>query len=278
MSTCLLALLILVNHVADEPKGKLDALRKYYAKTASRCDFYSDPEKNWPIEFVDNAVMRWFNDDGWSGDVFVWTRAARPEVIGCILSGPAGNGSRQVYQEFHLLAEQPVAPALLPNGRRWAPSDGLRPRLIDGAPKPAKSAALRLSQMRELVRNFTADMEADGKWELRLLPQPLIRYQPDEGPVVDGALFTFVWSKGTDPEMIVLVELRKTADGMAWHYAPVRFSSRELWLKYHDTEVWRAAVHREPQGETRMIYTTWHIETIVDPESGDGTNRSTTLK
>jgi hypothetical protein len=147
----------------------------------------------------------------------------------------------------------------------WAPQEGLKRSALEGAPPAAETPAARLTQMRQLLRDFSAHMEANGQWELRQLPHPLIRYQPKDGPVLDGALFTFVWTKGTDPELILLLECRKTKEGPAWFYAPVRFSNREVWLKLHETEVWRGPVHREPAADSQLIYTTRYLTTVSDP-------------
>jgi len=200
------------------------------------------------------------------GDVFVWNRGDRPQVIGCILTGPGDAKKRLAFQEFHLLSEDPIAPTDMQGQFRWAPKDGLKLRPLEGAPEPAEAPALRLAQMRELMADFSADMQAESTWELRLLRQPLLRYQPKEGPVVDGALFTYVWTKGTDPELVLLLECRKTKDGRKWFYAPVRFTNREVWLKHREKEVWRGAFHREEGGpESTWIYTTRYLATIPDP-------------
>ena len=208
--------------------------------------------------------MTWANDDDWVGDVFVWTADGRPQVVGCIITGPANNRNRLVFNEFHLLAEEPIAPVEMLGKFQWAPREGLKLRPFAAAGTPAETPALWLTQMRRLVAEFSAFMQADGVWELRLLPQPLMRYQPKSGPVVDGALFTYVWSKGTDPELVLLVECRKTKEGLEWFYAPVRFSNRELWLKLGDQEVWRGPSHQEPAGRTDLLYTTRYVETIPD--------------
>jgi len=49
--------------------------------------------------------------------------------------------------------------------------------------------------MKALVRDFSAKMvdEAGQQSDLRLIPQPLIRYQPKDQPTIDGALFRFRW-------------------------------------------------------------------------------------
>lgn len=253
------------NDPPDEARQKVDALRSYYGKTAGGYLFYNDAAKTQRLNLVEKPVMKWANDDDWSGDVFVWTRNERPEVIGCLLSGPTENKMRLVFQEFHLLSPNPIAPSEMPGGFRWAAKEGLKRTALAGAPIAAETPAARLTQMRQLLRDFSAYMEASGKWELRLLPQPLMRYQPKDGPVVDGALFTFVWTKGTDPELILLMECRQTKNGLSWSFAPVRFSNREIWLKHRDTEVWRGPVHQEPETESQSIYTTRYLTTIADP-------------
>jgi hypothetical protein len=240
------SMLVLLLVAADDPTAaadspqKVDPIRTFYAETAARYEFYRDAEKKQKLSLVTTPVFKWSSDDDWSGDVFVWTYASRPELIGCILSGPRQDGSREGYQEFHLLSEHPIAPADMLGKFRWAPVEGLAIQAIDKAPAPAESAQLRLTQMRQLLRDFTASMEANGEWELRPLPQPLLRYQPTEGEVVDGALFAYIWPKGTDPEFLLMLECRKTTKGLAWYYVPARFSVRELWLKHEGKEVWRA--------------------------------------
>jgi hypothetical protein len=49
----------------------------------------------------------------------------------------------------------------------------------------------------------------ERRWELRLLPHPLYRYESTDPDVVDGALFAFVTSAGTDPEALLAIEARK---------------------------------------------------------------------
>src|SRR5205823_6238465 len=97
---------------------------------------------------------------------------------------------------------------------------------------PAATAAVRLSQLRQLSRSFAVHMEAvNGNWELRLLSQPIFRYGTDGSDVIDGALFAYVWTTGTDPEFLLLLECRKTPDGPRWHYAPLTFTTRPLRLE-----------------------------------------------
>lgn len=249
----------------DKPRADFAYLSKVYQEEAAKHVFYRDAEHREPLKLVDHPIMRWNNEGTWSGDVFVWTRAGRPEVIGCMLSGPVGGGKRNMFDEFHLLADEPIAPAELQTRRRWAPKQGLKLAPVPEADQPAATASARLAQMRRLSRRFTAHMQANTPWDLRLLTQPVFRYGDEKGDVLDGALFAYVWNIGTDPEVILLLECRRGDQGPIWHYAPVQFTNREAWLKYDGREVWRIAVHQEPQGgENSGLYTTAYSRTVSD--------------
>jgi hypothetical protein len=251
----------------NEQAAVREHLRGEYLADAAKYVFHHDEGRSRELKLVDKPIMRWDTDDDWSGDVFVWTHQGRPEVVGCILSGPAGEASRNVFHEFHLLAEHPIPPVDVHTKRRWTPTTGIELSLVGDAPEPAKNAAGRLAQMRQISRKFMAHMEADGQWELRLLPQPLFRYGEEGTAVVDGALLAYVWSKGTDPELILLLECRKGVDGkLAWQFAPVRFSTRQLWLEYDGSEVWRVDSHREPEGGVNdLAYTTAYARSLPRP-------------
>jgi hypothetical protein len=251
------------NEAKAEPAPALEGVQKIYRQDADKYLFETGDEKPQALKLVDEPIMRWSSDDDWSGDVFVWTADGLPSVVGCILSGPSGETSRIVFHEFHLLADKPLAPITLLTKRKWQPKEGLARLPISDPPKPAATAAARLAQMRQLSRKFTAHMEADGTWELRLLPQPLFRYGDEKGQVVDGALFTYVWTKGTDPEVVLLLECRKEGRELVWTYAPVRFSNRQVWLKQDGKEVWRVAGHQEPGDATDLIYTTAYARTAA---------------
>lgn len=267
LAVLIIPLILTADDELEEAKARIAAARAYYVKAAAQFEFKFDEKDEEPLKFEKSPVMRWSNED-WTGDLFVWTRHGRPEVIGCLFSGPPRRNLRSISQEFHLLSEKPLAPVLMPSGARWAPKEGLKLRVIKDFEAPADTPVLRLAQMRKAVRDFSAHMtELDNSlMDLRSLPQPLVRYQPDEGPVVDGALFTFVSTVGTDPELILLLECRKTKEGLRWFYAPVRFTNREVWLKHSNIEVWRDAMHNLETGAvSTSIYMLRHLETIPDP-------------
>ena len=151
------------------------------------------------------------------------------------------------------LERDPLDPAFADSVRR-SPNRGFQLERLDpldpperlcrqrvmGAITPADTADLRLMQMHDICREFTPYISlSDGKLELRQLPCPVHRYQPQDGPVVDGALFGYVCRNGTDLEFVLLMECRETDQGPAWFWAPIPFTTRELRLTHLGQEVWR---------------------------------------
>jgi hypothetical protein len=102
--------------------------------------------------------------------------------------------------------------------------------------------------MRALAREFSATTRdaSDNRYTLRLLPQPLYRYESTDPEVLDGALFAFVTSAGTDPEALFVIEARKPEGGATpvWHRALGRFTDRELSVHYKGNEVFSAPLIR----------------------------------
>ena len=74
--------------------------------------------------------------------------------------------------------------------------------------------------------------------ELRLLIQPIHRYNDAPSGLVDGSIFVF--AHGTNPEIILFIECRDEPDGArAWFYGLARLSSAELVARLGEREVWR---------------------------------------
>lgn len=131
--------------------------------------------------------------------------------------------------KFELKAEK--------DGTTWR-ADGTGPDFVTlpGAPKPAASEKQRLIQMRGLARRFTASEKHMGEFAtLRLLPQPIDRYDDAKQGILDGATFVFVY--GTNPEVAMLLE----CEGDNWRYALMRMSWAETVVKLDDKETARFA-------------------------------------
>ena len=93
---------------------------------------------------------------------------------------------------------------------------------------------------RRLAKDFSAYMNRRGdRWDMRLLPTPLLEYQEPSEEILGGGLFAFV-AYSTDPEILLLLEARQSANGPAWYFQPVRFSDKSLYLKFKDMPVWES--------------------------------------
>ena len=198
------------------------------------------PEK---LQLREQPLQKFSTDGNTFGSVFLWkAEQGRPAAIGTIGALPI-NGVDFGFTEMHWLLDKPLNTVVIGKAfpKQWtATGNELVPVHISSAPQPAASAAARLTQMRSLARNFTVTMTENNKrHELRLLPQPLYRYD-DPTAESDGAIFAYVWTVGTDPELLIHIQIRKQDGQLKWCYQPVRFTWRKLELSYEETNVWNA--------------------------------------
>jgi hypothetical protein len=130
--------------------------------------------------------------------------------------------------------------------------------------------------LRALARDFSATTRDahDNRWELRLLSQPLFRYESTDPEVVDGALFAYVTSAGTDPEALLVIEARRhSKDGIpTWYRALARFTDLNLSVRYKGTEVFSAST---TGGNTLRMYPNQQYRLFTDRIIPDGPAAST---
>ena len=171
----------------------------------------------------------------------MWTDGPRPVILAQVFP----TKDNVWIQEFQSLAPGPFVMRDGP-GTVWEPRQaGETFHSLTDAPPPAQSAARRLVQMRTIAREFTAfddfriryaDKEIT-RHELRLMANPVHRYEMPSRQVVDGAVFPFVL--GTDPEVFVVIEAREREDGSrAWAYLIAPLTCWALEVKYKDKTVW----------------------------------------
>jgi hypothetical protein len=220
-----------------------------FKKEASEYVIRLQGRPNDTLELREQPLLHWGNPVrfGEDGAVFVWTLDGRPEVIGSVFTFRKGNLIHRKH-EYQSLAAGPLA-AELRSQRVWAPrAAGVAFQPVADAPAPGANARLRLSQMKSLAGEFSANMVEfnEQKSELRMLAQPLIRYTPKGGHTVDGAIFAF--SQGTDPEALLLLEARQTESGPQWQFAFARFTFMSLKGFHNGREVWRVEGFRDMPG------------------------------
>jgi len=251
---------------ADPPAPSVktaDRLQALHLADARRWNMYLDEGRKTKAELVEKPIYVWTNptrSHGQHGAVYVWNHRGRPVAVGSIFSHPE-MGQRMICHEFHSLATGTLLPERGPEDQRWDPQGSVKFQPLPGASTPDASPARRLIQMRSLAREFSAhsiDYQME-RWELRLLAQPLYRYDKPEGDDVDGALFAFVTSAGTDPEVIVALESHKSGDALAWHHRAIRFSDSNLYVQHLGKDVWSSVrddknqLHFNPDHTYRLI-------------------------
>jgi hypothetical protein len=251
----LLVLPLLFALAGDDPeaaKAQRERLYNLHLGDALEYTIYRDAARKEPLEFHKQPIYVWTNPvraAQQDGLVFVWTSRGRAEAVGTIFSSTAGP-MRGFAHEFHSLSMGTLY--VDRRGRHdatWAPrGPGIELVPIEGAPAPAATAAQRLGQMRALARGFSATTRdaSDNRYTLRLLSQPLYRYESTDPEVLDGALFAFVTSAGTDPEALLVIEARKPKGGTTpvWQRALGRFTDLELSVHYKGNEVFSAPLIR----------------------------------
>src|SRR5262245_10816761 len=146
--------------VADQAQAKEWAERaaQLALAEARAYEFHVGKQDAPRLELVEKPVLKWSNTYEASvyGSAFVWTRSGRPEVIACMFKFYTTKVSFDA--EFHSLSSQPLT-GLKKGEVVWQPTEpGTSLKPLEGAPAPAKTATGRLTQMREIARNFSADM------------------------------------------------------------------------------------------------------------------------
>jgi hypothetical protein len=196
------------------------------------------------LQLQGDAVLRWANPLGGRnahGDVFLWTDEGRPAAVLSLYEFTSPDGVVHEHHEFCSLATGPLV-TKAERGRSWSPKEpGVKPVPLPDAPPPAGSAVRRLSQMRELASRFAGKKTTRPEGEvrdLRVLTQPVFRFESKKHQVLDGALFALV--EANDPEVFLMLETRVVDEKPQWHYGLARMNSLRLQISLDEAEVWNA--------------------------------------
>ena len=192
-----------------------------------------------PLEAMEEPVQRWSNpvrNSFSDGGLFLWLEGKRPAAA--VAVSIRGNGG--VWAE--MVTFSPIMLRCVRKGAEfWTPQAvGDAQQRLSDAPAPAETARQRLVQMRRLCEQFTVRSEPvnEQPTELRLMPQPIYRFEDSGSGVLDGALFAF--AETTDPEALLLIEAFKTSGGETayWRYTLARMTSRRLVARRGESVVW----------------------------------------
>ncbi len=168
-------------------------------------------------------------------DAGVWRLGTegRPTALVTIELYQLPDKSRLLSYEFLSLTEKKFTLKHKTEAVRWeATASGLELKELPDAPKPAATAAARLTQMRQMARRFAAKERFNKELiECRLIAQPIDRYQSEADKITDGAIFAL--ANGTNPEIGIVLE----ASAERWRYGTLRLTSAELTVTLDGKEV-----------------------------------------
>lgn len=200
----------------------------------------TDPDK--PFSLHKDPILRYTNPErvpgSTDGATFVWLDGTRPVAA---VSFSIRNPNEVVFYECTSFVEEKLICRNADQQSIWTPrTGGLVRQTFPEAPEPARSKAQRLTQVRSLARKFTATCyhpKSDAPFELRLLSQPLYRFEATDAGILDGAIFAFVVSN--DPELLLRIDAFQPATGkVEWRYTLARMSSWKQKVSLDGKEVW----------------------------------------
>ena len=222
----------------DREAEKSKARLEYLVTAAGRFSVISEGINDAEAKLITPALLRWSNPHSSSRDgvLVAYSRGGRPEVLAQFVI----NNPDVTIHEFEPVSDR--VPRLVRDSRTvWTPGNlenEFRP--FDDVAAPSENPTIRTTQMRQIARRFK--VFDDHGWKetvrhpLRLLTQPMLRYEDAEAGIIDGALFTFALA--TDPEANLLVEAYETPDGPKWRYSFSAMSIYHLQSYLDDELVW----------------------------------------
>jgi hypothetical protein len=185
-----------------------------------------------------NDPARDFSD----GSIWGYGKKGRPAAL-LSLSLHPNQGSLGWLYEINSLSSRPVQ-ATIPGMPNWSSrAAGLEFKPLPDAPAAAAKEAGRNRQFREISARFVGfesfrkptDAKAE-RYELRLVPRPIYRYSDPDAGLVDGAIFLMTY--GTNPEIVLVIEVVREDEKPVWKYALTRISYAEVHVELDNREVW----------------------------------------
>jgi hypothetical protein len=214
---------------AGSEKEKAEKRMKFMLQALERYEvvYPGDPPQTSRLHA--KPLLRWTNPVTTikDGTLAVYTRGGRPDVV----------VEFQVHNE--VLSGHEFSPIRF-EGMRLRRNDHtvfsadngwFKFQDLPDAPRPAEKAVQRLAQMRQIAERFTVvdifgriDDEVQ-QYNLRLMPQPVYRYEEADAKI-DGGMFVF--AQGTNPEAVLLVEALREGEKPGWRYGFAPTTTYEL--------------------------------------------------
>jgi hypothetical protein len=245
LMVCFLLPLCLVTASQAEPTEsdtKHPAWMVVARQHAAECNVVLHADRSRPLTMIPDPVLHRAQEVQGSskGSTFLWKESSgRPAVIGDVMISPQGTEQFRVGNEWHSLCDRPLEVRWSGQALLSTSQPGLEWKPLAEAPLPADKPTQRQRQARQFAERFTAHLldRKRTRFELRLLTTPLLRYDTTETATsLGGALFAFC--QQTDPEVLLLIEARKSGAEYRWEYAIAGFSDMDLYVQMDGKAIW----------------------------------------
>ena len=127
---------------------------------------------------------------------------------------------------------------------------------VPGDPEVKSTPAALTFAARQISRQFSA---SDGT-ELRLMPRPLMEFKAEKQQVPYGAVFAF--ATGTNPSLLLILQVEETAAGKRWMYRPVHMTAVELTLNHNGEPIWKGVGQKPSEASTWGYFFTYRSSAI----------------
>lgn len=182
------------------------------------------------------------------GTTWIWHHQGRPQLIAEIYGRDNAVGRWNVY--MCTLSPDRVR---VENAEVSSTIDTsyYEPRELPKSPAAAATKPARLLQMNRLARRFDGHQFWDGgRFELRLLPRHIYRYQDPAAGIVDGAVYALV--HGTNPEVLLLLEAHASGDDPArWKVSFGALAGASCVVRLDGEEFWTCPLHTSDTADPR---------------------------
>ena len=191
------------------------------------------------IELLPNPLLTYGDAarNNEAGTLWAWGKSGRPVAF---LELYRSIGKDQPWVHAQTLTSPELIQLDAPTGQRWTPKKShFVLKDVPDSPEVGNHPAVRLRQMKEISRRFESHQFWDpnnSRFEMRLLVQPVLRYQDEPAKVIDGAVF--VLAHGTNPEVLVQIEADAAQQPPRWKYSLARLGSAEMHVLLDGKEVW----------------------------------------
>jgi hypothetical protein len=199
-------------------------------------------------ELIGEPIFRFDDPTRQYSDGTLWAfgRSGRPDALLCLSLEKNTRGEFWWLHELTSLSTGPVSARSHHAYGAWTwdtKEPGVKFQPVPKAAAPGDDEAGRLRQMKEIARRFKAfeslrpdrDDPSD-RFELRLLTQPVHRYQDADKGLIDGAIFLITY--GRNPEIALMIEAGREGKARpSWSYALAPIAASRLRVSLDDREV-----------------------------------------